>query len=77
MLDSPKEEAVYNPDFFQKLSRARMPFGKYAQRRIIDLPETYLIWFRRKGLPKGELGRLLEAAYEIKLNGLTHLIPAP
>ena len=72
-----EEPEVLNSAMFQKLVRARMPFGKYAQRRIIDLPETYLIWFRRKGLPKGELGRLLEAAYEIKLNGLTHLIPAP
>ena len=25
-----------------------MPFGKYKGRRLIDLPEEYLLWFARK-----------------------------
>jgi uncharacterized protein (DUF3820 family) len=42
-----------------KLAQATMPFGKYAGRRLIDLPEPYVVWLSRKGFPKGELGELL------------------
>ncbi|MTI40262.1 hypothetical protein E1140_12205 [Fulvivirga lutimaris] len=37
-----------------------MPFGKYKGRRIVDLPVEYLIWFKRKGLPAGKLGKFME-----------------
>ncbi len=57
-----------------KLANMRMPFGKYANRRLIDLPETYLIWFARKGFPKGELGDMLRSVLEIKTNGLEYLL---
>lgn len=50
-----------------------MPFGKYAGSRLIDLPEEYIIWFSKKGYPEGELGELLQAVSEIKLNGLEYL----
>ena len=50
-----------------------MPFGKYNGWLLIDLPETYLIWFRQKGFPKGELGAMLESVLEIKTNGLEYL----
>lgn len=56
-----------------KLAEARMPFGKYAGTRLIDLPERYVVWFAQKGFPGGELGRMLQAVYEIKLNGLEYL----
>lgn len=56
-----------------KLAEARMPFGKYAGTRLIDLPERYVVWFSQKGFPKGELGRMLQAVYEIKVNGLEYL----
>lgn len=46
-----------------------MPFGKYAGKVIIDLPEEYLLWFSKKGFPSGELGLLLALALEIKING--------
>ena len=59
--------------YFMKLSSAKMPFGKYANRLLIDLPGTYVIWFKEKGFPKGELGEMLRAVYEIKLNGLEYL----
>lgn len=52
-----------------KLANMRMPFGKYAGRVMIDLPEEYLLWFQKKGFPEGELGELLAWALEIKLNG--------
>lgn len=63
-----------DPAIFQALTTTRMPFGKYKDRRICDLPESYLLWFQRKGFPEGKLGMLLATMYEIQLNGLTHLI---
>ena len=51
-----------------------MPFGKYKGQALIDLPEAYVVWFYKEGFPEGELGQLLGLLYEIKLNGLEHLI---
>ncbi len=51
-----------------------MPFGKYKDRLICDLPVEYLEWFQRKGFPKGKLGMLLQTMYEIRLNGLEDLL---
>jgi uncharacterized protein (DUF3820 family) len=56
-----------------KLARARMPYGKYAGYRLVDLPESYVIWLSRKGFPAGELGELLSTVYVIKANGLEYL----
>jgi len=58
---------------FLELASMRMPFGKYAGRLIIDLPEPYVVWFSRKGFPEGKLGEMLNIVYEIKLNGLEYL----
>ena len=64
--------AAIVPDtaYFLKLTEARMPFGKYKHARLIDLPESYLVWMAQKGYPKGLLGVMLQDVYEIKLNGL-------
>ena len=67
------ETPVIDHTEFNQLITARMPFGKYKGRLIIDLPEDYLIWFAGKGFPGGDLGRRLQAVYEIKLNGLESL----
>lgn len=56
-----------------KLVTTRMPFGRYADRRLIDLPEPYIVWMAQRGFPKGELGNLLRTVYEIKVNGLEYL----
>lgn len=58
----------------ENLVKTKMPFGKYEGRRICDLPEFYLVWYHRKGFPKGNLGQLLHTMYEIKLNGLEYLL---
>jgi uncharacterized protein (DUF3820 family) len=57
-----------------KLTIVTMPFGKYQGRLLIDLPETYVVWFHSQGFPKGELGNLLGLLYEVKLNGLEDLV---
>lgn len=58
----------------EKIATVLMPFGKYKGVPLIDLPEPYVVWFYTEGLPEGELGRLLGLLYEIKLNGLEHLV---
>ncbi|WDE12653.1 DUF3820 family protein [Thalassomonas haliotis] len=51
-----------------------MPFGKYAGRKLLQLPEPYLVWFNAKGFPEGKLGQQLALVYEIKLNGLEGML---
>ena len=59
----------------EKLAGMTMPFGKCKGRRVIDLPEEYLLWFQQKGFPRGELGRIMRLALELKINGLEGLVP--
>ena len=56
-----------------ELAAMKMPFGKYAGRLLIDLPESYVVWFAQKGFPEGKLGQMLSIVYEIKVNGLEYL----
>ena len=56
------------------LLKTTMPFGKYQGVSLIDLPETYVMWFHSKGFPEGKLGHLLGLLYEIKLNGLEQMV---
>jgi len=55
------------------IAKYRMPFGKYKDYLLIDLPEPYVIWFSNKGFPHGELGQMLAIVLEIKINGLEYL----
>ncbi|MFH2130068.1 MAG: DUF3820 family protein [bacterium] len=57
-----------------KLANYRMPYGKYADRFLVEIPESYLIWFSHNGFPEGELGLYLEMMLEIKINGLEYLL---
>lgn len=63
----------FDHDQLVKLAAQRMPFGKYAGRLLIDLPEPYVVWFSRQGFPHGKLGEMLAIVYEVKVNGLEYL----
>ncbi|MDW6005125.1 DUF3820 family protein [Vibrio mangrovi] len=58
-----------------KLATMKMPFGRYAGRVLIDLPEEYLLWFQNKGeFPHGELGELMQLCLTLKVEGLDSLV---
>jgi uncharacterized protein (DUF3820 family) len=63
-----------NPEILLQLVNMKMPFGKYKDTLLCDLPVSYLEWFQRKGFPKGKLGMQLQTIYEIQLNGLMFLL---
>ena len=69
-----KETTPIDSQMLLELVRMRMPFGKYKDRLLCDLPEPYLVWFHGKGFPPGKIGILLSALYEIRLNGLEYLL---
>ena len=70
MQDIPMGE----PNLLLELVRMKMPFGKYKDVVLCNLPVSYLEWFSQKGFPKGKLGMLLATLYEIKMNGLEYLL---
>lgn len=51
-----------------------MPFGKYRGRKLLELPEPYLVWFHSQGFPSGKLGEQLALMHEIKVNGLETML---
>ncbi|MBF0490352.1 MAG: DUF3820 family protein [Candidatus Omnitrophica bacterium] len=71
MVEDPQ---LPNPEYLLKLLQTRMPFGKYKNHLLMDLPEDYICWFSRKGFPEGSLGVMLKSIYEIKLNGLEGML---
>lgn len=75
MSDDPDvfTELQSDPQLLLKLAQYRMPFGKYSNRLLIDLPEPYVVWFANKGFPNGELGKMMAIVHEVKVNGLEYL----
>lgn len=69
-----EDAAGLNPELLLELVKMKMPFGKYKDTLLCNLPVSYLEWFTRKGFPKGKLGMLLQTIYEIKMNGLGYLL---
>lgn len=67
-------ETMFDPENLNKIANMKMPFGKYKDRALIELPEPYLVWFARQGFPDDQIGELLQLTYEIKVNGLEKLI---
>ena len=73
-MEQNKDSTPITPQVLEELVSVRMPFGKYKDRILCDIPEHYLVWFHQKGFPPGKLGVLLSTLYEIKLNGLEYLL---
>jgi len=69
-----EENNIQNQQLLLELAKAKMPFGKYKNQYLIDLPEYYIVWFKNQGFPKGKLGNQLALVYELKLNGLEDLV---
>lgn len=65
---------MFNKDDLIKIANDKMPFGRFKDRALIDLPEAYLLWFARRGFPQGHLGELMQVTLDIKVNGLESLI---
>jgi uncharacterized protein (DUF3820 family) len=69
-----EESFGLQPELLNELVEMKMPFGRFKNRVLCDLPVSYLEWFAREGFPKGKLGMLLSTIYEIKINGLEDLL---
>jgi len=65
-----------DPAVLKEAINQTMPFGKYRGRKLIFLPEPYLVWFHGQGFPDNKLGRQLALMYEVKLNGLEKIFEA-
>jgi hypothetical protein len=74
MMELTEGKSEINPWELLEMARTRMPFGKYKDRFLCDLPVSYLEWLNRKGFPPGKIGTQSSAVYEIKLNGLEYLL---
>ena len=59
------QQIVNQPDsqLLLQLVNMKMPFGRYKNTILCDLPVSYLEWFQRKGFPDGKLGILLQTIY--------------
>ena len=57
-----------------ELAHYKMPFGKYKDRYLVDIPEPYFTWFKQKGFPPGKLGNMMQQMDMIKVNGLETMI---
>lgn len=63
-----------DPELLKIAINTKMPFGKYAGRPLLLLPEPYFVWFKQQGFPHGALGAQLAMMYEVKLNGLEEML---
>ncbi|HEY9006329.1 DUF3820 family protein [Ohtaekwangia sp.] len=68
------DQPAPDSDILRGVVSMKMPFGKYKGIVLCDLPVSYLEWFAKKGFPPGKLGMMLATIYEIKINGLMHLL---
>jgi uncharacterized protein (DUF3820 family) len=65
---------MLDPTLLLDLVKMQMPYGKYKGYLICNIPESYLLWYKDKGFPKGKLGDLLATMFEIRVNGLEYLL---
>lgn len=57
-----------------ELANARMPYGKYKGKLLLEIPEAYLVWYQGKGFPDSKIGTQLAQMLMIKSNGLQGLL---
>lgn len=75
--------SILTPENLQALVKEQMPFGRYQGLLIADLPEEYLLWFNKQGVPKGKLGQWLQLALLLNIDGTLSVVdplrsaPAP
>jgi len=67
-MEQNKDTTPIDPQMLVELVRMRMPFGKYKNRILCDLPEPYLVSLHPKGYPPGKIGVLFSPLYEINGN---------
>ena len=63
-----------DPTLLLDLVKMQMPYGIYKGYLICNIPESYLLWYKDKGFPKGKLGDLMATMFEIRVNGLEYLL---
>lgn len=69
------EDLKPDPNVLMALINTRMPYGKYKDWLICDIPDYYIAWMKQKeALPKGKLGELLLNVLEIKSNDLNYIL---
>jgi uncharacterized protein (DUF3820 family) len=52
----------------------KMPFGAHKGKFLSELPESYYIWYRRKGFPQGKLGNYMQTVCDMKVNGIEAML---
>ena len=65
---------MLDPTLLLDVVKMQMPYGKYKGYLICNIPESYLLWYKDKGFPKGKLGDLMATMFEIRVNGLEYLL---
>lgn len=68
------QESLLTHDNLYALVQQEIPFGKYQGTLIADLPEEYLLWFQKKGFPKGQLGEWLQLALMLNIDGTKEIL---
>jgi uncharacterized protein (DUF3820 family) len=68
------ENILPDPQVLIDIVNTRMPFGKYKDTLICDMPISYLEWMHNKGFPPGKLGMMLSTVFEIKSNGVDQIL---
>jgi uncharacterized protein (DUF3820 family) len=67
-------DSLLTTENLSSLVRERMPFGRYQGYLIADIPEEYLLWFNKKGFPKGKLGQWLQLALMLNIDGSIEIL---
>ena len=65
---------MFDQQGLAQIANYEMPFSRYKNTPLIQLPEAYLLWFVDRDFPTGKLGELMQMTLEIKINGLENLI---